>query len=204
MGRTELLRQIGDLRARLAELEEKLAATEAESTAPPNRYWAYEVTAGCILGMLGAATSLLFNVVGSLISGQEPLQLVRVFLTFPLADSALDPRIGSNLALAIGCCLYLGTGMILGVPVHLAIRTFAPTGWLRQFTVATTVSLLIWVVNFYGILSWLQPLLFGGNWIVEQIPWWVAASTHMVFGWTIWLAGPLGVFVPYQVRQETP
>ena len=65
------------------------------------------------------------------------------------------------------------------------------------------VSLLalgVWLVNFYGILSWLQPLLFGGRWIVEQIPWWVAALTHLVFGWTMLIVYPLGRYTPYRLR----
>lgn len=202
MVREELLRQIGDARSRLRELEDQLAAAEAAAAVPPARYWVYEVTSGCILGMLGATTSLLFNVVGSLVVGQDPLQLVRVFLTFPLGESAFDPRIGTSLAVAIGCCLYLGTGMLLGVPVHLAIRSVSSQGWVMRFAAATGVALLIWLVNFYGILSWLQPLLFGGNWIVERFPWWVAAATHLVFGWTIWLADPLGSFIPSPRRPE--
>ena len=53
---------------------------------------------------------------------------------------------------------------------------------------ASGLAIAVWLVNFYGILSWLQPLLFGGNWIVERIPWWVAAATHLVFGWTMLVA----------------
>jgi hypothetical protein len=47
-------------------------------------------------------------------------------------------------------------------------------------------------VMFYGILSWLQPMLFDGRWIVDntRLPWWVAAATHVVFGWTIALLYP--------------
>ena len=56
---------------------------------------------------------------------------------------------------------------------------------------------MIWAVMFYGILSWLQPLLVEGdpgNWITNPayLPWWVAAATHLVFGWTIALLYPLG------------
>jgi hypothetical protein len=57
-------------------------------------------------------------------------------------------------------------------------------------------------VNFYAILSWLQPLLFGGSWIVQEVPWWVGALTHLVFGWTMLLVQPLGMFVPYQITTE--
>ena len=45
----------------------------------------------------------------------------------------------------------------------------------------------------YAILAWLQPLLFGGRWIVDpaRLPWWVAAATHLVFGWTIAILYPI-------------
>jgi hypothetical protein len=36
------------------------------------------------------------------------------------------------------------------------------------------VGIGIWLVNYYLLLSWIQPLLFSGNWIVTQIPPWVA------------------------------
>jgi hypothetical protein len=48
------------------------------------------------------------------------------------------------------------------------------------------------VVNFYLLLAPLQPLLLGGRWIAELIPWWVAALTHLIFGWTVALLYPHG------------
>jgi hypothetical protein len=48
----------------------------------------------------------------------------------------------------------------------------------------------------------LQPLLFGGNWIVEQIPWWVGALTHLVYGWTMVVVYPLGRYVPYHRQTD--
>jgi hypothetical protein len=54
----------------------------------------------------------------------------------------------------------------------------------------------------------LQPLVIGGdpgNWITNPnyLPWWVAAATHLVFGWTIALLYPLGVYTPYRNRRDT-
>ena len=87
---------------------------------PPRHYYtAYHVLAGFVLGIFGACTSLLFNVVGSVLVGQHPLQLIRVYLTFPLGESALQTD--SGLAVATGCCLYLGTGMLLGIPFHIVL-----------------------------------------------------------------------------------
>jgi hypothetical protein len=170
---------------------------------PPRTYYqAYHALAGFVLGMFGAVTSLLFNVVGSLLVGHHPLHLIQVYLTFPLGEEAL--QVDSGLTLAIGCCLYLGTGMLLGIPFHLVLTRYFPTAsFLKRLGVVSVLALLVWVINFYAILSWLQPLLFGGNWIVEQIPWWVAALTHLVFGWTMVLVQPLGTFTPYSQPTET-
>jgi hypothetical protein len=49
----------------------------------------------------------------------------------------------------------------------------------------TILALAVWAINFYGVMSWLQPLLFGDRWITDLIPWWVAAVTHLAFGWTV-------------------
>jgi hypothetical protein len=215
-----------DLQARLQELEalkarvDKLEAELTTAAARPGwrateYYAAYYATAGFLLGSFGAMASLLFNVVGALAVGRNPVELIRVYLTFPLGEKALLLTEGSKVyavndgvILAFGCCLYLGTGMLLGIPVYMALARFAADGGLlKRLVVAGAVSLLIWLINFYGILSWLQPLLIGGdpgNWITNPtyLPWWVAAVTHLVFGWTIALLYPLGVYRPYKRPTE--
>ena len=141
-----------------------------------------------------SVTSLVFNIIGSLIFNQHPLQLIRVYLTFPLGDAAV--HVDSGLALAVGCRLYLFTGMVLGIPFQVVLAPGSRGRLLpARFAVTTAMALAIWLFNFYGILSWLQPLLLGGDWIVAEIPWWVAALTHLVFGWTMLLVEPLGEFV---------
>jgi hypothetical protein len=145
----------------------------------------------------------MFNVIGSVIAQKDPLQLIRVYLTFPLGEKALNlsqaggetETVPDGLILALGCCLYLGTGMLLGVPVYMAVKRFAK-GLVPRIVVGVVVSLLIWAINFYGILSWLQPMFFGGDWITSgaYLPWWVAAATHAVFGATVALLAPWGEF----------
>ena len=201
------------LRAEARRLEEEIDREEAMAGWQPTGYYAaYYATAGFLLGIFGAMASLLFNVVGAPIAGKSPLELIRVYLTFPLGAQALELTgsgpghyaLGDGLILAIGCCLYLGTGMLLGIPVYMALARFAPRGGLiRRLVVAGIVSLAIWAINFYGILSWLQPLVIGGdpgNWITnpKYLPWWVAAATHLVFGWTIALLYALGEYTPYR------
>lgn len=194
-------RELAELTARVRQLEQELAQDRQQENWPPRQYYtAYHALAGFVLGMFGAATSLLFNVVGSALIGQHPLRLIQIFLTFPLGEGALE--INTGLALAIGCCLYLATGMLLGIPYQLVMtRWLAQASFGARLAAVSALSLGLWLVNFYGILSWLQPLLFGGRWIVDLIPWWVAAATHLVFGWTMLLVQPLGIFVPY-MQQE--
>ena len=74
-----------------------------------------------------------------------------------------------------------------------------------KFVIATVVALAIWLVNFYGILGWLQPMVTKTsteNLIVNRIPPWVAAATHLVFGWTMVLVYPLGQYVDYKRVSE--
>ena len=142
-------------------------------------------------------------------------------MTFPLGQKALKlteqlPQEGQTpiyavsdrVIFALGLSLYVATGMILGIPVYIALSKLAAKGGLgKRLIVASVVSLLIWIVMFYGILSWLQPLLVEeepGNWITNNsyLPWWVAAATHLVFGWTVALLYPLGEYHPYHRLTE--
>ena len=59
-------------------------------------------------------------------------------------------------------------------------------------------GLLLWIGNFYLILSWLQPLVSGDAYIVENIPWWVAALTHICYGLTL-----AAVTFPFRSDVET-
>jgi hypothetical protein len=198
-------RELEELQARVTRLERELA-----ESVPPERwqarqyYVAYYATTGFILGLFGAAASLLFNIVGSALVGQHPLKLIQVYLTFPLGAAALG--LESGLALAIGCCLYLGTGMLLGIPFHVLLTRIGhkrpPLSLAKRLVIASIFGIAVWLVNYYAILSWVQPLLFGGNWIVRLVPWWVGALTHLVFGWTMALVYPLGLYQPYKLQTE--
>jgi hypothetical protein len=185
------------LRAQVLELERELALAPVpgEPEWPPRGFYgAYAVTTGFVLGALGAIASLLFNMVGSAIVNQNPLHLIQVYLTFPLGEPAL--QIESGLAMAVGCCLYLLTGMTIGIPFqYILTRWFDHASVGARFAVVTTLALALWAFNFYVLIGWLQPLLIGGNWILDSIPWWVGASTHLVFGWTMLAVQPLGRFV---------
>jgi hypothetical protein len=200
-------RELAEVNARARELEAQLATLDPPKPFRPQGYYAaYYATTGFMLGMFGAMSSLLFNIVGSVLVGQHPLELIRVYLTFPLGDRALD--MDNGLALAVGCCLYLATGMLLGIPMYLALTRWTADGSFgKRLMVASLVSILIWVIMYYGILSWLQPAVVKmspQNYIINRVPPWVALLTHLVFGWTMVLLYPLGDFTAFRPPVERP
>ncbi len=201
-------------RARLAQLRAEAELLEAELQPahvgphwPPQQYYTtYHILAGMVLGLISASTSLLFNIVCAPMFGEHPLQLIRVYLTFPMGADALNLDASENgFILAAGCCLYLGTGMIGGIPFHMILsRFFDKAAFGKRFLVATILGVGVWLVNFYGILYWLQPMLIDGErYIVEKTPIVVAIVTHLIFGWTMLFVDEWGRFVPYRTRMET-
>lgn len=200
-------RELESLRTRVRELEAELDA----GVQPPAHweareyYTAYHATTGFMLGSVAAMSSLLFNIIGALLFGKHPLELIRVYLTFPMGAQALDLNaVDNGVTLAIGCCLYLATGMLYGMLFEIVLtRYLIDLSVPARIIAVSALSIALWLVNFYGILAWLQPLLFGGNWIVERIPWWVGALTHLVFGWTMLLIYRLGKYVPYHLENRT-
>ncbi len=203
--RDKILKELDDLRGRMHQLEREVEAPPAAWQAT-GFYGTYYGTTGFVLGAIAALASLIFNVIGSALVGQNPLRLIQVYLTFPLGEKALTDEFSTGIALAVGCCLYIGTGCVLGVVFQIAMARFIPQAKLTTRVVfACVLGLVVWVVNFYGILSWLQPLLFDGNWIVDPklLPPWVAILTHLVFACAMALMYPWGAYVPYRPQTET-
>ena len=210
----QLNQELETLRSRADAIQTRIAAIEGVrptglNWAPTGFYTVYHANTGFMLGGIAALSSLLLNVVAAPLAGKSPLELIRVYLTFPLGERALALATGSKdiyaipdgMILSMGCCLYIATGMLLGVPFHVVLMRFTDGKSLgMRLGFATVLALLLWFVNFYLILNWLQPMLFGGRWITDSsvLPPWVAAVTHVIFGWTMALLAPLGHFVPYQ------
>jgi hypothetical protein len=200
--------ELARLRAEVARLEAEIGDSPAEAPGrwqPTEYYAAYYATTGFMLGMFGAVTSLLFNVVGAALLGERPLKLIQIYLTFGLGEKAANAEFDDGLWLALGCCLYIGTGMLLGIPFQLVLARFAKDASLgKRLVIASILGIALWLINFYAILSWLQPLLFGGDWIVREIPWYVGMLTHLVFAWTMAIVYPLGLYTPYRLQTEQP
>jgi hypothetical protein len=154
------------------------------------------VRIGLLLGAVAGCASLMLNVIGSTLwpafSGveQHPLRLVQIYLTFPLGQQALE--LNSGYALALGCVLYLATGAVYGALLVPAMSDVIPrAGVWSRLCAGAVAGLVLWTVNFYVLLTWVQPVLFGGQWIYQLVPWWVAALTHVIFGCTIALLYPV-------------
>ncbi len=160
---------------------------------PKSFYWGYHVLTGLLLGSFGAFISLALNMIGSAILGLDTLHLIRIYLTFPMGDAAFQAD--SSLTLLFGVTLYIATGAVYGIIFEAIMwKYFSTSPKRKRFLVATALGLGIWIVNFYCILSWLQPMLFGGTWIISMIPAWVAGVTHLAFAWTMLLIGEFGHF----------
>ncbi|MBI3860541.1 MAG: hypothetical protein HY290_01450 [Planctomycetia bacterium] len=153
------------------------------------------------------------NVIGAPIAGKQSLELIRVDLTFPLGEQALAlagpgqsaQTVSDGMILAFGCCLFLFTGMLLGIPMQLAFAKLnGGSRLLKRLLIGAALGAGLWLFNFYAVLSWLQPLLFGGDWIVnpQHLPPWVAAGTHVVFGLAMALLYPLAAFVHPAISAE--
>ncbi|MFO1000838.1 MAG: hypothetical protein U0936_10890 [Planctomycetaceae bacterium] len=126
--------QLESLRAQVRSLESELAATDIPREWKPQSFYSmYYITVGFVLGGFAAMVSLLFNVIGATVAGKYPLEIIRVYLTFPLGEKALPLGnqtggspfvIDDGMILALGCCLYIGTGMVLGSVFHAVIARF--------------------------------------------------------------------------------
>ena len=182
------------------ELRGSAVAARREEAAPqiPGR-WAplYLATVGAVAGFLGSVSSLFFNVLGAWASGIDKLMLLRVYATIIEGPSALDPR-NSSFFLSV-LLTHLAVGSFFGALFVLAVRRIAAgAALMRTLSYGLLFGLAIWVVNFYLLLSWLQPLMSGEAYIVNGIPWWVAGLTHSCYGLTLAL-----VSFPFQSDVES-
>ena len=202
---------VEQLRSQVQQLQSALNEVAEVRCWPPRRFSASDhVVFGAALGACGSTVALLANVVLAPIAGKHPLELIRVFLTFPLGAEALalaetaphDPVMRDGMILFLGCCLYLVTGICFGVLFHAAMTRCVQPTLGNRLLISTILALLLWQVLFSGVLSWLQPLLFRGNWITngEHLPWWVAGATHLFFGWTMAMLAPMARSVPFRPR----
>jgi hypothetical protein len=201
--REELIREIEAHRIKIVQLEAELAAIGAPaphlSWPPEGFYLTYYVVAGAILGILGSLTSFLFNVFGSLVIDQDPYHFLRVYGTVFLGEEALKTA-DLNFFMLVAV-VHFSVGAAAGAVFHVWINRFGPQGTMQQILAGGVYGLLMWIVNFYLVLLWLEPALVGQAYVLQLMPAWVAALTHIVFGLTLGILQPLGRFVPYRVAE---
>ncbi len=197
----EIEAEIARHRRSISDLESRLAATgvvrDAHPWPPPGFYFTFYVVVGAILGILGSLASFLFNVFGSLVVNQDPYRILRVYGTVFLGQEALTTD-NLNFFMLVAV-VHFSVGALAGAVFHVGLnRLFPAASTMRQIGLGVAYGLLMWFVNFYLVLWWLEPALVGQAYVLELMPVWVAALTHIVYGVTLGLLQPLGQFTPYR------
>lgn len=197
--KASLLEEIERHRRAIEGLEERLGRLEADERVawPPREFYTtYYVVVGMIIGIMGALASFLFNVMGSMFINQDPMMLIRVFGTLFRGREALVTDDQNFIMLVL--MVHFTVGAVGGAVYHVFVnQRCADCPYRHKIFLGAGWGLIIWVVNFYLILSWLQPMRVGEALILRMIPFWVAALTHVVYGLTLGLLQPIGRFVPY-------
>jgi hypothetical protein len=194
--RQEILSEIERHRAAIVELEGQLGEVATETWPPVGFYLTFYIVAGTTIGILGSLASFAFHVVGSLLVSQDPLRFLRVYGTVFLGAKALTTE-DLNFFMLVAI-VHFSVGAIAGAVYHVFVNRFVPEQPLLQIVLGALYGLAMWVVNFYLVLSWLQPMLVGQAFVLELMPAWVAALTHVIYGLTLGILQPLGRFVPYR------
>lgn len=195
--RQDIERQIQTHRAAIADLESRLSPLAVSPGWPPHGFYlTFYVVAGTLIGILGSLVSFLFNVLGSLIVNQDPLLILRVYGTVFLGKQAL---VTDDLTFfMLVAVVHFSVGAIAGAVFHVGVNWLVPDRPIMQIGLGALYGLGMWIVNFYGVLVWLQPRLVGHAFVLELMPVWVAALTHVLFGVTLGALQPLGRFTPYR------
>ena len=195
--RQDIERKIQSHRAAIADLEARLLAPPASPGWPPHGFYlTFYVVAGTMIGILGSLVSFLFHVVGSLLVNQDPLMFLRVYGTVFLGEKALTTDDLTFFMLV--AVVHFSVGAIAGAVFHVGVNWLVPDRPVAQIALGALYGLLMWLVNFYGVLIWLQPRLVGQPFVLNLMPAWVAALTHVIYGLTLGLLQPLGRFTPYR------
>jgi len=202
---SELQLQIEKQRRLLQELEQELerqAGKPVKSWYRSGFYTSYYLMAGLFLGAIASWVSLAFNIVGAWIAYGDPLRLLRVYATFFGGETVLSGP-GAGVATLLALILHSATGAVVGAPIHVVYSRYVMRSTLsRRLVLGALLGVIMWVVNFYLLLSWLQPMVSGGTWIVDLIPWWVALLTHLSFTLTMLILQPYWSFDPGRVQDR--
>jgi hypothetical protein len=197
--RQDVLRHIEEHRRAIALLEGRLGEPTVRWP-PAGFYLTFYVVAGMILGILGSLASFGMHVLGSVLIAQDPLRILRVYGTVFLGPKALTTD-DLNFFMLVAV-VHFSVGAAAGAVFHVLVNRLVPDRWPLQLVLGAAYGLLMWIVNFYVVIAWLQPRLWGEAYVLELMPVWVAALTHVVYGLTLAVLQPLGRFVPYRPAES--
>lgn len=194
--REEIIREIERYRAAITELERQIGEPTSNAWPPVGFYLTFYVVSGIIIGILGSLVSFIFNVLGSLLVKQDPLMILRIYGTIFLGEKALvTDDLTFFLLVAI---VHFSVGACAGASYHLLMNWLAPDRGDLHVALGVVYGVILWLVNFYGVIWWLQPMLVGRAYILDNMPMGIAALTHISYGLTLGLLQPLGRFIPYR------
>jgi hypothetical protein len=199
--RDELLREIDEHLAAIRTLESRLPPTPAASGWPPKGFYlTFYVVSGLLIGILGSLTSFLANVLGSLWVRQDPLLFLRVYGTFFLGPKALTTD-DLNFFMLVAV-VHFSVGAVAGAVFQVLVSRFVPDNAPLQIILGVLYGLLMWLVNHYVVIAWMQPQLVGRPYVLDLMPVWVGALSHAIYGLTLGILQPLGRFRPYRRMAE--
>jgi len=209
---TDALRdQIGAYRQELSDMEAELRRREREELDsiwfPQGFYGAYYVLSGLVLGVIAAWAALLLNAIGAPLFGESSFELLRTYSTILGGESSATSSDAVAVMFALG--VHTFTGAVCGAPIHVVYsRYFMGQSLGKRIAVGVALGIVMWLVNFYGVLSWLQPMLHeeSSSYIVEHIPVWVAILNHVLFTTLLLLMQPFAIFNTrnYPAKEEQP
>jgi hypothetical protein len=127
---------------------------------------------------------------------QDPLLFLRVYGTVFLGAKALTTD-DLNFFMLVAV-VHFSVGALAGAVFHVLVNWLVPGRTATQIALGAAYGLLMWIVNFYVVIAWLQPRLVGEPYVLELMPAWIAALTHVIYGVTLGVLQPLGRFVPYR------
>jgi hypothetical protein len=182
--RAALRRELDRLHEEIARVETELDEFGSAFPLAQRVIRAADTLAGSTVGFLAAAVALIFQAIVSLLSGQHPLEAVRLLLTLPLGPPALKLETGP--ALAGGICLWLLAGILYGLLFHAVLSgpfAMAPGVW--RLLAVTAMGMVLFVVHVPLVIGWLGPLLTGHPAMARVVPAWQLAMAHLIFAWSI-------------------
>jgi hypothetical protein len=143
----------------------------------------YFATIGAFAGYLGSVVILGADIATAKLMGFAPFMFLRYYATLREGPGAL--LMSSRGFLLNAIAMHLAVGSALGAIFVLIVSGRDIQRFTHYLAAGIGFGLCVWFINFYLLLSWIQPLVNGKSYILENIPWWVAGVTHALYGISI-------------------